>query len=253
MLQAVEAPSPRPARVAVRYRHDLIHDERSVRVAESRSMDLDAWQGFDPIALSARSDYFDLIDERRDRCPVGRSGEHGGFWVASAHDEILAVGQDWHTFTSTHGSGFPTTPIEPIMPISYDPPLQRAFRAIVNPMLTAERVKSYEPGMRAVARDLIARFVESAQCDLAQSYNRVYPPTVFFTVVLDVDPGEIAGVRDMSHRFSYDTDEGRVTAFHELEAWCGAYLERRAAGPRRDDLVDTLLYDVPAAMPFTRE
>src|SRR4051794_27608163 len=120
-------------------------------------------------------------------------------------------------------------------------------------MLTEERVSRYEAGMRAVARDLISRFVDSGSCDLAQVYNRVYPPTVFFTVVLDVDADEIPAVRDMSHRFSYDSADGRAAAFHEMEAWCAAYLERRARVPRRDDFVDTLLYAVPAELSFTRD
>jgi cytochrome P450 len=211
----------------------------------------DAWQGFDPIALAPRPEYFDLIDERRDQCPVGRSEEHGGFWVVSTHADVVAVGQDWQTFTSTHNSGFPFLPILPIMPITYDPPQQRAYRRVVNPMLTAERVSRYEPGMRAAATDLIRRFVDAGRCDLAEAYNRVYPPTVFFTVVLEVGSGEIDVVRDMSHRFSYDPTDKRVQAFHEMETWCSAYLERRRAEPRRDDLVDTLLYAVPADMPFT--
>jgi cytochrome P450 len=221
-------------------------------LAELTSWSREAWQGFDPIALSPRPDYFDLIDERRDQCPVGRSEEQGGFWVVSSHADVVAVGQDWQTFTSTHNSGFPPLPLLPIMPLSYDPPTQRAYRRVVNPMLTAERLSRYEPGMRGVATDLIRRFVDAGRCDLAAAYNRIYPPTVFFTVVLEVGAGEIDAVRDMSHRFSYDSTDQRAEAFHEMETWCAAYLERRSAEPRRDDLVDTLLYDVPAEMPFTR-
>jgi cytochrome P450 len=213
----------------------------------------DAWQGFDPIALAPRPEYFDLIDERRDQCPVGRSEEHDGFWVVSSHADVMAVGQDWQTFTSTHSSGFPPLSISPIMPLSYDPPRQRAYRRVVNPMLTAEYVSRYEPGMRAVATDLIRQFVDAGRCDLAEVYNRIYPPTVFFTVVLPVGAGEIDAMRDMSHRFSYEPTDKRAEAFHEMETWCAAYLERRMAEPRRDDLVDTLLYDVPAEMPFPLE
>jgi cytochrome P450 len=216
-------------------------------------LDPDAWQGFDPIALSARPDYFHIIDERRERCPVGRSDEQGGFWVVSSHDDVLAVGQDWQTFTSTHGAGFPHVPLAPTLPIWHDPPIQRVYRRVMNPMLTAERVSVYEPGMRAVAQGLIGSFMDAGQCDLAAAYNRIYPPTVFFTVVIDVGPGEIEAMRDMSHRFSYEPVDKRVEAFHEMEAWCTAYLEQRAGEPRRDDLVDTLLYDLPQEMPIDRD
>jgi cytochrome P450 len=144
-------------------------------VVEVAGLDRDAWRGFDPIALSARPDYFDLIDERRDRCPVGRSEAHGGFWIVSSEEGVLAVGQDWQTFTSTHGAGFPPVPLAPILPMWHDPPTQRVYRRVVNPMLTTERVSAYEPGMRAVAKGLIEGFVDEAGCDLASSYNRIYP------------------------------------------------------------------------------
>ena len=64
----------------------------------------------------------------------------GGFVVVGSHAEVLALGQDWNTFTSTHGVSFPPVVLPPIMPISYDPPAQRAYRRIVNPELTADRV-----------------------------------------------------------------------------------------------------------------
>jgi cytochrome P450 len=76
---------------------------------------------------------------------------------------------------------------------------------------------------------------------------------VFFTVVLDVGTDEIDAMRDMSHRFSYETVDKRVEAFHEMEEWCGSYLERRAGEPRRDDVVDTLLYDLPRELAVTRD
>ena len=60
-------------------------------------------------------------------------------------------------------------------------------------------------------------------------------------------------MRDMSHRFSYGTVDGRVEAFHEMETWCASYLESRDAGPRRDDLVDTLLNELPRNLPLSRD
>ena len=49
----------------------------------------------------ALDNIFDTYKELRNRCPVGRSEEHGGFWFLMKSEDIFAAEQSPDTFSVT--------------------------------------------------------------------------------------------------------------------------------------------------------
>ena len=50
---------------------------------------------------------WEIFSYARDRCPVARTEEGGGFWLVTRYDDVKRVLEDWATFSSTES---PITP-----------------------------------------------------------------------------------------------------------------------------------------------
>src|ERR1700678_1782799 len=65
------------------------------------------------------------VRELASRCPMTRSDVRGGYWVVSDYQDIMAVYQNWQSFSSVPGkSTLPRSPaIQAMPPIDVDPPV----------------------------------------------------------------------------------------------------------------------------------
>jgi cytochrome P450 len=62
------------------------------------------WQHhFDPNSAELAPRLYETLAPMRERCPVARSNRYEGFWVVTRYEDVLAVAQDWQTFSSAHG------------------------------------------------------------------------------------------------------------------------------------------------------
>ncbi len=145
--------------------------------------------------VSGRHDY-DLLDPDyisdpastwarfRTACPVARSDDHGGSWLPTRYDDIVAVARDVETFCSSQGISVievadrTETLTQGSPPIDADPPLHTWTRRLMLPAMSPQSVASYEPGTRALCRSLIESFVESGHADAAADYAQQLPVRV---------------------------------------------------------------------------
>jgi len=185
-----------------------------------------------------------------EHCPVAHSDRDGGFWVVNRYADLLKVLQDWHTFESGHtqipapppGMGYPHMP-----PIDSNPPLHRHFREILNPYLTPEAVTKHEANVRDVIVGLVEKFASKGSCDVAVELAHPFPPMITFRELFSMDDDEeltrVEGwVQTMTFGLHREPPEVVSEARTGWMNWMQELIQRRRNEPRRDDMIDGLLY-----------
>ena len=100
---------------------------------------------WDPTAPEVLRDQRAAYDAMRRRCPVAYSEFLG--WSLFRHEDVLRVLLDHETFSnavSRHLS----------VPNGMDPPEHTAYRRLIEPFFSAERVAAFEPVCREIAANL---------------------------------------------------------------------------------------------------
>ena len=140
-----------------------------------------------------RASDFDAIDPREDfdsahrqyaelraRCPVAWSNDHNGFWALTRHADVLTALADVDTFVTSVQNVVPKVAFTGRRPpLHFDPPEHTAYRAVLNPLLTAERVAVLEPMVRAIAAELLAPLIDAGRADICQQFATPLPVAVF--------------------------------------------------------------------------
>jgi cytochrome P450 len=186
-------------------------------------------------------------DEIQRACPVGWTGDHGGFWVLSKFDDISFAAKHPELYSSVNDDGNGprsgvTIPAESNSGgiVEADPPRHTALRRALNPWFSVTAVKRLYPAMESDAAWFVDRFIERGQADLIADLADPFPGLVTCRMLgLPVDNyDEFA---DLLRRNTYtapdDPDRPRVDARltwmkEELRAFCAA----RRADPQDDVL-----------------
>lgn len=174
----------------------------------------------------------------REKCPVARTEEGGGFWLVTRYDDVKTVLEDWETFSSTQSAIVPT-PIS-LGPITEDPPFHTELRHLLNPLFSRSAVTRFEPQMRALARDLIAGWIDRGSVELISEFSGPYTSAnLAQTVFPGFGQAELKRGADIAVRIA---NEPTPDAFAELLRLCGEYLAAvRETGIARDGVIATLL------------
>jgi cytochrome P450 len=102
-----------------------------------------------------------------------------GYWVVTRYQDIRKVLQDTASFSSAEAF-IPHIQMEhPLLPTELDPPDVNAFRGVLLPHMTAEKIDPLEPKMHVVARDIVSSFRDRGHCDVVRDFARVYPISIF--------------------------------------------------------------------------
>lgn len=146
-----------------------------IGVAETQSPPTDGIPVIDEshipqIALPG-DDWRARYDELREQYPFFRVGNDPTVWF-SRYEAARTIFTDHDTFTSVG-----TMPIY-LLPGSEDPPFSTAFRGALMPEYSVAKVKAWEPRMREIARDIIARFAGRGRCDYVTQFAHYYFPYV---------------------------------------------------------------------------
>lgn len=205
---------------------------------------------FDPLGSERSEDLWDCLKELRDG-PVVKTEEYGGVWLISGYEDVTKAARDHATFSSSRGAGpVPRADVGDVklVPLETDPPIHRGYRKLIDPHFRPEVVGASEGALRALAADLIERFRPAGSCDFAADFAVPFPANAFFVYAFGVDL-EAAGMEmewlDALLLTPSAMAKGRA---HEAEAilklyqWAQGFLDRRRAEPRRDDVIDSLLY-----------
>jgi cytochrome P450 len=182
---------------------------------------------------------WEIFGYARERCPVARTAEGGGFWLVTRYEDVKRVLEDWRTFSSTESSITPT-PMS-LCPITDDPPIQTAARELLNPLFSRGAVAKYEPKMRAVARSLIADWRDDGSGELLTGFAGPYVAAMLVEAVFpELGPEDVARASGIALRC---TGGPSPQDFMDLFGLCSQYLAAmRERGITEDGVVYRLLH-----------
>jgi cytochrome P450/ferredoxin-NADP reductase len=141
---------------------------------------------FDHHSDACNADPVAYYAAQRERCPVGWTDAHEGFWFTTRHADVARIARDDATFSSERapagnrgvsfvipfGGGLEQFPIE------LDPPRSAPYRELINPLLTPEAVDRLKPMIARQTTRVIDDFIESGSCDFVRDLTNPLPAAV---------------------------------------------------------------------------
>jgi cytochrome P450 len=190
-------------------------------------------------------------DEIRRRCPVGKSAQHGGFWVFSDWESVSLASRDSDVFSHRYSDeivdgikyvgeiGIPRHPLPELALGEGYGPQHRYLRSTLNPYFAPRLVAKFEGTQRQAGNYFLDQVVESRSIDFID--DLISPATAIGTLLFMGLP--ISAWRDTAEVFhkmlGLPTGDPARTHIIEvvqprmLDAFMEVVYERRAK-PRND-------------------
>lgn len=73
--------------------------------------------------------------------------------------------------------------VRPLIPIEYDPPEQRKYRKLINPIFAPQAVERWKEPVRALVHELIDGFVDAEEIDFSKQFSTPLPSQIFLTLL----------------------------------------------------------------------
>ena len=203
------------------------------------------------------SDWWQVLDEARARCPVTHSDGGGGFWLVTRYEDVAKILQSPRIFSSTDGITLVRQPDNPQKPpIELDPPLQRDFRRLLNPHLTPAVVREqHGTAIRDMAQELIGRFVGKGHCEFIEAFAGPLPAMVLGRLVLRIE--DMDALFDIQERMkvlgtAQDTPEA-TAAYAFLRNYINGLLNELRERPNDGGLLGGLVHGTVDGRPITED
>lgn len=196
---------------------------------------------YDP-SLATPSDVFQQrVADLAAKGPVLYSPAYGGHWVVTGYDEVHQVLTDHETFSS-----YPNNLVTPVdfgkfIPLELDPPEHTAYRHVLQPLFSPQRMKKLSDDIRGVVNELIDAFAPRGQAEFISEFAHELPARIFLAlmdwpledaslfseatdVVLFGKPGGTAE----------ESDQARIAAGLTVAGYFQKVIEDRRSNPRDD-------------------
>ncbi len=140
-----------------------------------------------PEYVGAWADQYRTI--RTSACPIAWSGAHGGYFVPSRYQDIVAIAQDSETFSSAKhfdaatgavsgGVLIPPLAVPPAFPIDTDRPIWDAYRGLINRRFAPKAAEARRDFARHHASLLIDQVIETGEIDFIADLTGPLPAMV---------------------------------------------------------------------------
>jgi cytochrome P450 len=187
---------------------------------------------------------YDVWARMRNECPVAHTDAHDGFFVLTRYADVFAAALATGTFSSDGdglGVAIPPQELRPLYPIDLDPPEHSKYRHMLNPFFSMRTVATMEDSIRELARELISAFPVSGVFDIAAAFTLPLPKRVGFRM-LSFPEDRTAEVSQLIEAVMSNVAERQGAAAPRLFEVLSMILAERRAQPRRDDLLDTVVF-----------
>lgn len=192
----------------------------------------------------------------RDTNPVLRTGNEVASAVfISKYEDIDFVLHHPALFSSADMTGQPRAN-EPMIPINMDPPEQRKWRRLLDPLFSPRAVNKIEGDITRRVNELIDKFIDRGECDYATEFAVPLPCSLFLRLMgLPLDHLDV--FVDLNNRLMRGDGETYMTSDEvqkKANVELGEYLERIIADRRRhpeDDLLTELINSEFEGRPLT--
>lgn len=121
---------------------------------------------FDHHGEGYRANPLGMLGELRRTCPFAWSEHHGGFWVATRYETVVAVSRNLGAFSSAEGTVIPTVSDRRFLPIESDPPELQDIRSVLVPLFAPRPMQAEAPRIRAEAASLVAAICARGEGDV---------------------------------------------------------------------------------------
>jgi cytochrome P450 len=187
---------------------------------------------------------------RESKCPVAHTDRWGGSWMPTRYEDVVAIAQEYETFTSRGILVLPPPPGQnegayggvAAPPITSDPPDHHWHRRLILPVFAPQAVAKYEQGTRDLCNSLIDAFIDKGTADAAGDYAQHIPVRVIATMLgvpLEMEEEFTDWVRGVLENM---TDmERRKRARQNIIEFFLAQVKDRAENPRENDLITELM------------
>ena len=197
-------------------------------------------------------DPFPVLDDiRESQCPIAHTERWGGSWLPTRYNDVVAMAQEFETFTSRQILVTPPPPgqVESAYaavaapPISSDPPEHHWHRRLILPFFAPQAIAKYESVTRDWCNQLIDGFIDRGQADAAADYAQQIPVRVIATMLgvptdmSDTFTGWVRGVLETGLTDPKVRLESRLAILDYFKQ----QIDDRKANPRENDLITTLL------------
>jgi cytochrome P450 len=190
---------------------------------------------WDPQAREVLLDQRRAYDELRERCPVAHSAVMG--WSLFRHADVTAVTGDPASFSSA------TKRLA--IPNGMDPPEHTRYRGSLEPYFTPDRLATFEPRSRQLARDLLRGIGDTADVEAIGQFVDPFAHQALcaFMGWPVEDWNRISGWThgNLEAAFRSDREAGARLA-HEFATYVTEILEARRAEDSADDLMGDLVH-----------
>ncbi len=119
------------------------------------------------------------------KCPVAHVAvDRSEYWGVFSHAELCKAIGDAKTFSNVTPTKGPR-----IIPLQSDPPEHTAYRRLLNPHFTLEKISVVAEGTRSLAREMLGTMIAKGRADFAQEFAYPFPTRVLckFLKVKDED------------------------------------------------------------------
>jgi cytochrome P450 len=202
---------------------------------------------YDPSLATPVDVFQQRVAELAAKGPVVYSPAYGGHWVVTHYKEIQQVLTDPETFSS-----YPNNLVTPMdfgkfIPLELDPPEHTAYRHVLQPLFSPQRMKKLSDNIRSVVNELIDGFAPRGRAEFISEFAHELPAMIFlalmdwpledaplFTEATDVVLfGKPGGTPE-------ESDQARIAAGLTVAGYFQKVIEDRRSNPR-DDATSTLI------------
>ena len=214
---------------------------------------------YDP-ALATPVDVFQQeVAKLAAKGPVVYSPAYGGHWVVTGYNEVHQVLTDHETFSS-----YPNNLVTPVdfgkfIPLELDPPEHTAYRQVLQPLFSPQRMKKLSDDIRRVVNELIDGFAAKGHAEFISEFAHELPARIFlalmdwpledaplFTEATDIVLfGKPGGTPE-------ESDQARIEAGLVVAGYFNKVIEDRRNNPQ-DDATSTLINTEVALPDGTRK
>jgi cytochrome P450 len=173
--------------------------------------------------------------------PVVYSSAYGGHWMVTGYKEVHQVLTDPKTFSSYPNNLVTPADFGKFIPLELDPPDHTAYRQVLQPLFSPQRMKKLSDDIRTVVNGLIDEFAPRGEAEFISEFAHELPARIFlalmdwpledaplFTEATDVVLfGKPGGTQE-------ESDQARISAGLTVAGYFQKVIEDRRSNPRED-------------------
>lgn len=181
---------------------------------------------------------------------------NGGHWIVTRYEQIRDLWQKYEKFASIYTT-IPPAEYSRVgassqIPVTVDPPLQTAYRRVLNPIFGPAAIGDLETQTRRVVRELLDKMVPKGRADIMEDLTIPLPGTIFLGW-MGLPPERNREFVDWKDTFFRNPDvNAKNAAITKIESVLEELYEDRRKNPR-DDIASKLVQADMDGRPLTRD